>query len=30
MQVMIGIIGMSGAAMLLWYGYILMKGDTRR
>ncbi len=27
MQIMIAIIGISAAAMLLWYIYILMKGD---
>ena len=27
MQIMIDIIGISAAAMLLWYIYILMKGD---
>lgn len=29
MQVIIGIIGLCAAAMLLWYVYILMKGDNR-
>ncbi len=27
MQIMIAVIGISAAAMLLWYIYILMKGD---
>lgn len=29
MQVMIAFIGIGAAAMLLWYVYILMKGDTK-
>ena len=27
MQIMIAVIGISAAAMLLWYIYILMKGE---
>lgn len=29
MQVMIALIGICAAALLLWYVYILMKGDTK-
>ena len=29
MQIMIAIIGLCAAAMLLWYVYILMKGDEQ-
>lgn len=29
MQAVIGIIGICAAAMLLWYVYILMKGDNQ-
>ena len=29
MQIMITIIGLCAAAMLLWYVYILMKGDEQ-
>lgn len=29
MQIMIAVIGMGAAAMLLWYVYILMKGDDQ-
>lgn len=29
MQVMIALIGICAAALLLWYFYILMKGDTK-
>lgn len=29
MQIMIVIIGICAAAMLLWYVYILMKGDEQ-
>ena len=29
MQIMIAIIGICAAAMLLWYVYILMKGDEQ-
>lgn len=29
MQIMIAILGICAAAMLLWYVYILMKGDER-
>jgi len=29
MQIMIAIIGSCAAAMLLWYVYILMKGDEQ-
>ncbi len=29
MQIIIGIIGVCAAAMLLWYVYILMKGDEQ-
>lgn len=29
MQVMIILIGICAAALLLWYVYILMKGDTK-
>ncbi len=29
MQTIIGIIGVCAAAMLLWYVYILMKGDEQ-
>ena len=29
MQILIGIIGLCAAAMLLWYGCILMKGDEQ-
>ena len=29
MQVMIAVIGICAAAMLLWYVYILMKGDEQ-
>lgn len=29
MQVMIAILGICAAAMLLWYVYILMKGDEQ-
>ena len=29
MQIMIVIIGICAAAMLLWYVYILMKGDDQ-
>jgi hypothetical protein len=29
MQMLIALIGVCAAAMLLWYVYILMKGDDR-
>ena len=29
MQILIALIGVCAAAMLLWYVYILMKGDDR-
>lgn len=29
MQILIAIIGLCAAAMLLWYVYILMKGDDQ-
>ena len=29
MQILIGLIGVCAAAMLLWYVYILMKGDDQ-
>ena len=29
MQIMIAIIGLCAAAMLLWYVFILMKGDEQ-
>lgn len=29
MHILIGIIGICAAAMLLWYVYILMKGDEQ-
>lgn len=29
MQVMIALIGICAAALLLWYVYILMKGDIK-
>ena len=29
MQLLIGLIGVCAAAMLLWYVYILMKGDDQ-
>lgn len=29
MQMMIAVIGICAAAMLLWYVYILMKGDEQ-
>lgn len=29
MQIMLAIIGICAAAMLLWYVYILMKGDEQ-
>lgn len=29
MQIMIAVIGICAAAMLLWYVYILMKGDDQ-
>lgn len=29
MQVMIALLGICAAALLLWYVYILMKGDTK-
>ena len=29
MQIIIAIIGLCAAAMLLWYVYILMKGDEQ-
>lgn len=29
MQMLIGLIGVCAAAMLLWYVYILMKGDDQ-
>lgn len=29
MQIMIAIIGSCAAAMLLWYVYVLMKGDEQ-
>ena len=29
MQIMIAIIGLCAAAMLLWYVYILMKGEEQ-
>jgi hypothetical protein len=29
MQILIAIIGLCAAAMLLWYVYILMKGDEQ-
>lgn len=29
MQIMIAMIGVCAAAMLLWYVYILMKGDEQ-
>ena len=29
MQILIAIIGLCAAAMLLWYIYILMKGDAQ-
>lgn len=30
MQIIIAIIGMGAAALLLWYVYILMKGDEQK
>ncbi len=29
MQIIIALIGICAAALLLWYVYILMRGDTR-
>lgn len=29
MQVMIALLGICAVALLLWYVYILMKGDTK-
>lgn len=29
MEVIIALIGIGAAALLLWYVYILMKGDTK-
>lgn len=29
MQIMIAVLGICAAAMLLWYVYILMKGDEQ-
>lgn len=29
MQIVIAVIGICAAAMLLWYVYILMKGDSQ-